>query len=465
VLLSGGSGTRLWPVSRATYPKQFLPLVGAQSLFEQAAARVGEPARFEPLTIVCNEEHRFLTAEQARANGRAARAIILESAPRNTAAAVTVAALSIAAAKPEGLMLVMPSDLLIRDDVAFLAAVDAAARGAHAVSLMTFGIHPTRPDTGFGYIEVGDTLGHGYHSVRQFVEKPDAARAAAFVAGGRHLWNSGLLLFRADVVLAEMRAHQPGVVEACERALAASRRDLDFTRLESDAFARAPSISIDKAVMERTGRAGVVPCDLGWSDLGSWEALWNAGERDAYGNVAHGDVLALESRNCLVHSSGRLVSVLGLEDTVVVETDTAVLVAPRRRSQDVKTVAAALEASGRAEAREHSTVHRPWGWYRTVDRGDGFQVKRLQVNPGARLSLQLHNRRSEHWVCVRGEARVTRGDDVFTLLPNQSTHIPIGVRHRLENTAAVPLEMIEVQCGGYLGEDDIVRFLDTYGRS
>ena len=466
VILSGGSGTRLWPVSRQAYPKQFLPLTGPRSLFEEALQRMADPRRFAPATVICNVDHRFLVAEQVRRQDQTARAVILEPVGRNTAAAATVAALSVMAEQPDGLLLIMPSDHLIRDVAAFRAAVDTGTVAARGGRLMTFGLPPRHPDSSFGYIEPGAALdGGAARAVDRFIEKPDLERARAFVAGGRHLWNSGIFLMRADALIEEMMRFEPQVVAKCRAAFALGHRDLDFLRLHAEAFSSAKSISIDHAVMERTGRAGVVPCDIGWSDLGSWEGLWDAGPIDAQGNRLTGDVLAIDSRNNLIHSSSRLVSTIGVEDMVVVETDTAVLVAPRARAQDVKQAAARLEALKRPEAREHSTVYRPWGAYRSINQGDGFQVKHITVKPGQSLSLQLHNKRSEHWVVVRGEGRITRGDEVLTLKPNESTYIPIGMKHRIENTAAMPLEMIEVQCGDYLGEDDIVRFADTYGRT
>lgn len=465
VILSGGSGTRLWPVSRPAYPKQFLPLTGADSLFEDALQRVADPQRFAPVTVICNVDHRFLVAEQLRRQGLAARAVILEPMGRNTAAAATIAALSVLAERADGLLLIMPSDHLVRDIPGFRAAVDAAAVQARGGRLMTFGLAPQRPETGFGYIELGDALDGGpARTIRRFVEKPDLARASAFVAGGQHVWNSGIFLMRADALMEEMARHEPEVVVNCREAFATASQDLDFLRLPAEAFKAARSISIDHAVMERTERAGVVPCAIGWSDLGSWEALWESGPLDAQGNRVTGDVLAIDSQNNLIHAASRLVSTIGLSDMVVVETDTAVLVAPRSRAQDVKLAAARLEAANRPEAREHSTVYRPWGAYRAIDQGGGFQVKHITVKPGQSLSLQLHHRRSEHWVVVRGEGKVTRGDEVIMLQPNQSTYIPIGMKHRLENTGSVLLEMIEVQCGDYLGEDDIVRFTDVYGR-
>jgi mannose-1-phosphate guanylyltransferase/mannose-6-phosphate isomerase len=466
VILSGGAGTRLWPVSRPAYPKQFLPLTGVDSLFEDALHRVADPQRFAPVTVICNVDHRFLVAEQVRRQGQESRAIILEPMGRNTAAAATIAALSVLAECTDGLLLIMPSDHLVRDVVGFHAAVDAAAVQARTGRLMTFGLQPLRPETGFGYIELGDALDGGpARTIRRFVEKPDLARAATFVTGGQHVWNSGIFLMRADALMEEMARFEPEVVVNCREAFALGVRDLDFLRLNTEAFKAARSISIDHAVMERTDRAGVVPCEIGWSDLGSWEALWESGPLDDQGNRVTGDVLAIDSHNNLIHADSRLVSTIGIDNMVVVETDTAVLVAPRARAQDVRLAATRLEAANRSEAREHSTVYRPWGTYRSIHQAGGFQVKHITVKPGQSLSLQLHHKRSEHWVVVRGEGKVTRGDAVITLQPNQSTYIPVGMKHRLENTGSVVLEMIEVQCGDYLGEDDIVRFTDVYGRA
>ncbi|HJQ61117.1 MAG TPA: mannose-1-phosphate guanylyltransferase/mannose-6-phosphate isomerase [Vineibacter sp.] len=468
VVLAGGSGTRLWPLSREAYPKQFLPLTGEQSLLQQTAARVTDRARFLPPILVCNAEHRFLVAEQLRLAGVAADAIVLEPAARNTAPAVAVGALMTTAAAPGRAILVLPSDASIRRPDAFRAAIDAGLAAAQRGHLVTFGIKPSTPETGYGYIHVGAPLdgAPGAHAVARFVEKPDAARARQFLERGDHVWNGGIFLTRADRYLEELRRFEPAMLEACQQALTDARRDLDFTRLDAAAFGRSPSKSIDYAVMERTERAAVVPVDMGWSDVGSWEALAVESPADSQGNVAIGDVVAEDIRGCYVRAdAGVLVAALGIEDLVIVATDDAVLVARRDRSQDVKRIVEKLKASGRSESTTHLKVFRPWGYYETIDAGERHQVKHIQVLPGRSLSLQKHHKRAEHWVVVRGTARVTRDNDMFELFENQSTYIPLGTKHRLHNPGNEPLHLIEVQSGSYLGEDDIVRFEDNYGRT
>ena len=463
VLLSGGSGTRLWPLSREAYPKQFLPLVGEETMLQATWLRIAPLASAAPI-VVANESHRFLVAEQLRLVGAPVPRIVLEPVGRNTAPAIAVAALQALADGGDPLLLVLPSDHVVANVDAFRAAVREASVAAEAGALVTFGIVPTAPETGFGYIEAKDGTATGARRVERFVEKPDLATAQRYVQGGGYYWNSGMFLFRASRVLAELERFRPDIVAACRAAFDAARRDGDFIRLDAAAFTASPSDSIDYAVMERTDAAMVLPVDIGWNDVGSWSALWDVTERDAEGNAHHGDVIAVDSRNSYAYAR-RLVALVGVDDLVVVETDDAVLVARKDRVQQVKEVVAQLKAAQRSQVALHREVHRPWGSYDSVDVGDGFQVKRIKVKPGATLSLQSHEHRAEHWIVVRGTARVTRGEEVFDLNANESTYIPIGARHRLENPAEGMLELIEVQSGAYLGEDDIVRYEDAYGRT
>ena len=467
ILLSGGAGVRLWPMSRERFPKQLLSLVSDHSMIQETARRVSDPARFAPALVVCNDEHRFVIAEQLRQLRLAAAEIVLEPVGRNTAAAVAVAALRVAERDPEALMLVLPADHLIRDQPAFRAMVDQAAAVAEAGHLVTFGIIPTAPETGYGYIRRGAALPgeSGSFRVAAFVEKPPRAQAERYVADGAHYWNSGMFLFPVALVLAELERFVPEVLAAARHAIAGGRSDLDFFRLEPAAFAAAPSISIDCAVMERTEAAAVVPADIGWTDVGAWAALWEVADKDGAGNVHIGDVVSRDSRNCYIRSEGMLTAAVGLDDTVVVVTDDAVLVADRDRAGDIKALVEEMKRIGRSEPINHRRVHRPWGFYQSLHAGDRFQVKRLTVNPGAKLSLQLHYHRAEHWVVVNGTALVTRDKEQILLRENESMFIPLGILHRLENPGRVPLNLIEVQSGAYLGEDDIVRIDDTYGRN
>jgi mannose-1-phosphate guanylyltransferase/mannose-6-phosphate isomerase len=462
VILSGGKGTRLWPMSRALYPKQLLCLAGERSMLQETVARVTRPGFAAP-TIICNDEHRFIVAEQLRGIGIRPERLVLEPQGRNTAPAAALAALLVAGSEPEALLLMMPSDHVVGRPDAFAAAVAEGAAAAAAGALVTFGIQPTRPETGYGYIKA--TGDGAVRPVERFVEKPDLATARSYLAEGGYFWNAGIFLFRADRLLAELERFEPAMVAACRAAVAGSAADLDFLRIAAEPFATCPSKSIDYAVMERTERAAVVPVDMAWSDVGAWDALWDLGDKDAAGNRLLGDVIATEARNCYVRSEAGLVAVVGVEDLVVVATDDAVLVAHKDQAQHVKDVVERLEVDGRSEHVTHATVYRPWGCFRRIDHGERHQVKLITVNPGARLSLQMHHHRAEHWVVVQGTARVTRGDDQVLLHENQSTYIPLGVRHRLENPGKLPLVLIEVQSGPYLGEDDIVRFDDTYGRA
>jgi len=461
VILSGGSGTRLWPLSREAYPKQFLPLVGDVTMLQATWNRVAAIAGKAPI-VVANQEHRFMAAEQLRECNVTPQALILEPIGRNTAPAIAIAALQALASGEDALLLVLPSDHVVRDDAAFHAAVGKAAVAADAGKLVTFGIVPTAPETGYGYIKA--QAGAGVHAVDRFVEKPDLATAEQYVASGEYYWNSGMFLFKASRYLQELEALQPAILAACRTALDKASRDSDFIRLDSDAFAASPNDSIDYAVMEKTADAAVVPLDAGWNDVGSWSALWDVSDKDADGNACHGDVIALDCRNSYAYGN-RLIAMVGLQDVVVVETDDAVFVGHKDRVQDVKEIVGQIKRDGRSEAAAHRKVYRPWGAYDSIDNGARFQVKRITVKPGATLSLQMHHHRAEHWIVVSGTAEVTRGDEVILLTENQSTYIPLGVTHRLKNPGKLPLELIEVQSGSYLGEDDIVRFEDQYGRS
>jgi mannose-1-phosphate guanylyltransferase/mannose-6-phosphate isomerase len=466
VILSGGAGSRLWPLSRSLFPKQLLALAGEHSLIQDTVLRVAGQ-RFLPPLIICNVEHRFLIAEQMREAGIAPEAIVLEPVGRNTAPAAAIAALMVAEKDPEGVLLLMPADHIVRNGTAFLEAVGRAVAAAKHDHLVTFSITPDSPETGYGYIRRGAALNglDGSFAVARFVEKPDAATAASYVASGDYGWNSGMFVFKAKLFLAELKRLEPELLAQCRAAIKNGKQDLDFFRLEEASFSKAKSISIDYAVMERTDMAAMVPVEMGWSDIGSWESLWCASARDSSGNAVKGDVLQHDTRNSYLRSEGPLVAAVGLEDIVVVATADAVLVGHKNASQDVKRIVEQLESQGRELHTTHRKVFRPWGSYEGIDNGEGFQVKHIIVNPGAKLSLQMHHKRAEHWIVVSGLARVTCDDKVFPLKQNESAYIPLGSRHRLENIGSEPLHLIEVQSGSYLGEDDIVRFEDTYGRS
>ena len=465
VILSGGSGTRLWPVSRESFPKQLWPLVSDRTMLQDTARRGMGPG-FAPPIVVCNHEHRFLIAEQLRATGIPDAEIVLEPVGRNSAPAITTAALLATEADPDAVLWMMPADHAIQQMDALYAALGRAAVAARAGRIVTFGMHPRRAETAYGYIEVGAELAiaPGVHALARFVEKPDAAMAARLVASGDYLWNSGMFVFTAATLLAEMERHAPDVLAAVRRAVEARVRDLDFTRLDPAAFAACPNISLDYAVAERTTMAAVVPADLGWSDVGSWDALWEQSAKDAAGNATVGDVLLEGADNCYVRSDGVLTAVVGLQDAVVVVTGDAVLAMHRDRAQDVKRVVDRLRGAGRHEAVAHNRVYRPWGFYESLILGDRFQVKRIVVMPGHKLSLQRHFHRAEHWVVVSGTALVTRDNDELMVRENESVYLPLGCTHRLANPGRIPLTLIEVQSGSYLGEDDIVRVEDTYGR-
>jgi mannose-1-phosphate guanylyltransferase/mannose-6-phosphate isomerase len=461
VILSGGSGTRLWPLSREAYPKQFLALAGELTMLQATWQRVAPIAGRAPL-VVANEEHRFVAAEQLQQLGVQPLAILLEPVGRNTAPAIAVAALEATRDGEDAVLLVLPSDHVIADEAAFRAAVLRALPAAREGKLVTFGIVPTGPETGYGYIKAAS--GGEVRVVDRFVEKPDAETARQYVGSGEYFWNSGMFLFKASRYLAELEKFNPAMLSASRTAWEQARRDADFTRLGKEAFTAVPSDSIDYAVMEKTADAVVVPLDAGWNDVGSWTALRDVSAQDADGNAHHGDVIAIDCRNTYAYGE-RLIALVGLDDVIVVETDDAVMVGRSDRMQEIKQVVARLKADARPEATWHRKVYRPWGAYDSIDHGERFQVKRITVKPGATLSLQMHHHRAEHWIVVSGTAEVTRGKEVLLLTENQSTYIPLGVTHRLKNPGKLPLELIEVQSGSYLGEDDIVRFEDTYGRT
>ena len=466
VILSGGSGSRLWPVSRESFPKQFWGLLNhGRSMIVETALRGRGPGFAAPV-IVCNNEHRFLVAEQLRDGGVTDARIVLESVGRNSAPAVAAAALLVAQADPQAVIWMMAADSAIEDLAALHATLALAVAGARAGRIVTLGMRPSGPETGYGYMEVGAELGEapGVHAVARFIEKPDADGAAALVAAGA-LWNAGMFVFTAQTMLEELQLHAPDVLSAVRQALEGASEDLDFIRLRPDAFAAAPNISLDYAVAERTHRIAVVPAEMKWSDVGSWSALWDLGAKDEAGNVAVGDVVLEGSSHCYARSDGILTAVVGLTDAVVVVTEDAVLAMHRDRAQDVKKVVERLKLAGRHEAVAHNRVYRPWGFYESLIHGDRFQVKRIVVTPGHKLSLQKHFHRAEHWVVVNGTALVTRDGEEVMVRENESIYLPLGTVHRMENPGRIPLTLIEVQSGAYLGEDDIVRFEDSYGRS
>ncbi|MEI6651635.1 MAG: mannose-1-phosphate guanylyltransferase/mannose-6-phosphate isomerase [Chlorobiaceae bacterium] len=466
VILSGGSGTRLWPLSRSLYPKQLLSLVGENTMLQDTVFRLASIEERGPVYCVCNESHRFLVAEQLHETGADIGEIILEPSGRNTAPAAAIAALLIMKKYPGAVMLVLPADHVIPDTAAFGEAVAAGKSAAEAGELVTFGIVANSPETGYGYIRVSlDTEDEKtVYPVLEFVEKPDRETAERYLASGDYFWNSGIFLFKAETYLRELEAHNPAMLAACREALEKSIEDLDFLRLDADAFCKSPSDSIDYSVMEKTTRAALVPLNAGWNDVGSWSALWDVQERDDAGNIKKGDVLVHDVKNCYIHAASRLVTAVGLEGHIIIETSDAVLVASRECVQDVKVLVEQLKMNERDEVMTHRRVCRPWGTYETVDASERFKVKRITVNLGAALSLQKHQHRAEHWIVVRGTALVTLEDKKITLKEDQSTYIPVGAFHRLENTGTTPLELIEVQSGSYLGEDDIVRVDDRYGR-
>lgn len=463
VIMSGGSGTRLWPLSRKNKPKQFLNLFGTSSLFQNTLTRLeGVPALDAPI-IVCNNDHRFMVAEQLHEINNTNATIILEPCARNTAPAIVVAALQAQSNGNDPLLLVLAADHVIHDQTAFHQAILKAKTAAEQGKLVTFGIIPTSPHTGFGYIEAQekDTLSQ----VTAFVEKPDADTAQRYLDSGNYYWNSGMFMFKASTIISELERFAPDMLSSCQQALAESKTDLDFIRLNQEQFEKCPSDSLDYAVMEKTDKAVVIPLDAGWSDVGSWPSLWENHQKDQQNNVIVGDSVIENVTNSYIHSEHRLVSVLGVDNLIVVDTPDAVMIASKDQAENIKSIVASLSKQNRDEATMHRKGYRPWGYYDSIDSGERFQVKRLSVNPGASLSLQLHHHRAEHWVVVKGIAEVTCGDKVVLLSENESTFIPVGVKHRLHNPGRVPVEIIEVQSGSYLGEDDIVRFDDVYNRA
>ena len=458
IILSGGSGTRMWPYSRSMYPKQFLPLVGDNSMLQETVLRLGD---VEPL-VVCNEDHRFMVAEQLRSIEVTPHSILLEPVARNTAPAIVLAALRVLE-QGDDVLLVLPADHVIPDTNAFQAALLVAEKEAAKGSLVTFGVVPSYAETGYGYIRSeGNSPAR---PVAEFLEKPNAEKALAYVNSGDYFWNSGMFMFKASSYLKEIEKHAPEMLEACKKAVSAAKEDLDFIRVDKEAFEKCPSNSIDYAVMEKTDLAVMVPLDAGWNDVGSWASLWSVCEKDGYGNAIKGDVIMEETNNCYIQSEGKLIATVGLQDTIVVQTDDSILVASKDKVQDVKLIVNKLKKLDRPETQLHRKVYRPWGNYDSIDCGERFQVKRIVVKPGAKLSLQMHHHRAEHWVVVSGTAEVTNGDKTLLLKENESTYIPLGVIHSLANPGTIPLEIIEIQSGSYLGEDDIVRFEDVYGRA
>ena len=466
VILSGGVGSRLWPLSRESYPKQLLPLVNEQTLLQNTLKRLqGISNQSSPL-IICNENHRFLVAEQLRKINVSPKHIILEPLGRNTAPAAAVAALSAITYDPEAVLLILPADHIIANPEAFTEAVNAGMPLALKNYLVTFGIVPTAPETGYGYINATDAIPNNSVAlaVKRFVEKPDFETAQAYIASGEYYWNSGMFLFKAAHYLKELETFAPDILTASKQALQKAKTDQDFLRLDETAFKACPSESIDYAVMEKTHTAVVIPLDAGWNDVGSWSSLWEISEQDNQGNVSLGDVVTEKVQNSYLRAEHRLLTAIGVQDLMIIETADAILVADKDHVQDVKKIVSRLKTDARRETELHSKVYRPWGSYECIDNEQRFQVKRITVNPGASLSLQMHYHRSEHWIVVQGTAKITRGEETMILSENQSTYIPLGVKHRLENPGKLPLEMIEVQSGSYLGEDDIVRFDDIYGR-
>lgn len=462
IILSGGSGTRLWPLSRKQYPKQFLPLLGKNTMLQETVSRLDGLENIGEPIVVCNEEHRFLVAEQLQEKDCT---IILEPEAKNTAPAITLAAIHALTLVNDPILLILPADHDIKNTDEFYVAINHAEKLAKDNFLVTFGIQPTSPETGYGYIESGKELNEkNAYLINKFVEKPDLDTAKEYLKTGKYYWNSGMFVFLAKTFLKELQQHESKIYSACKKSLDKAQNDLDFIRIDKTSFSLSPSTSIDYAVMEKTKNASVVSLDAGWNDVGSWTSLWEINTKDNKGNVKIGDILSTKTENSYLYSSGRLIATVGIKDLIIVETSDAIMVAHKDEAQRVKDIVEQLRKKDCCRSVSHRKVTRPWGSYDSVDQGDRFQVKRIIVNPGATLSLQMHHHRAEHWVVVRGTAQVTKGVEVFLLEENQSTYIPLGVKHRLDNPGSIPLEIIEIQSGSYLGEDDIVRFEDDYGR-
>ena len=462
IILSGGSGTRMWPYSRSMYPKQFLPLIGDNSMLQETVLRLGDGDSISPL-IICNEDCRFMVAEQLREIAVQAHSIILEPVGKNTAPAILLAALKVLESGNDETMLVLPADHNILDVKAFKEALTIAKRQAALGKMVTFGIVPTYAETGYGYIHATGDL--EAKPVGQFLEKPDSNAAQSYIDSGDYFWNSGMFMFKASKYVEEIGIYAPEMLEACKKSMSLAINDLDFVRIDKESFEGCPSDSIDYAVMEKTDSAVMVPLDVGWSDVGSWSSLWSVCKKDDSGNVIRGDIITEDTSNCFIQSEGKLIATVGLKDSVVVQTDDTILVASKDKVQEVKSIVEQLKKNNRPETQFHRKVYRPWGNYDSIDSGARFQVKRIIVKPGAKLSLQMHHHRAEHWVVVSGTAEVINGDKKILLKENESTFIPLGVTHSLANPGTIPLEIIEVQSGSYLGEDDIVRFEDVYGRA
>ena len=464
VILSGGSGTRLWPLSRKQYPKQYLPLASDNTMLQETILRLNGIDNLSDPIIVCNSDHRFLVAEQCKQIGIISPIILLEPIGRNTAPAIAAAALQSLKKSDDSVLLVLSADHVIQDIEAFHRAIDIARKQAQTGKLTTFGIIPTDANTGYGYIKLSKDINDGAYNAEEFIEKPDLKTAKSYLGQGSYLWNSGMFMFQPDVLIDELTTHSPDIVASVKDAINNAAQDFDFIRLNKEAFELSPSNSIDYALMEKSKSVVVVPLDVGWSDVGSWTALYDLGVKDRHGNVINGDVVIQNTTNTYINANHHLVVAIGVDNLIVVDTADATFIATQHKAQEVKSIVESMQANSRRESDIHRKVYRPWGWYDLLECGKHFQVKRLHINPGAKLSLQMHHKRAEHWVVVNGSAFVTNGNDVFTLTEGESTYIPIGERHSLENKSNTPLEVIEVQSGIYLGEDDIVRYEDNYGR-